>query len=336
VVATLSELPEPDLRSEGEPSSLIEPPEADVRSEGEASAPSELCPALSEQEERQDPPEADLRSEGEPSTLSELPEADVPRPVVADGQFAEKWPGILLGVFGLIIPSSQLVWTFDEPSSELAMAILPGDPMLGGPSFSVRKVVVGDPSCEEQRTSGNDFLRPRYGFVSDVPCPPPACCSERSRLRNGVLPPELRSSLTSSSRRASRLSFVSTGLGKRLAAAVAADSTALSLPPRRDLRKPASRPMSRHKSAEAAAPSAKATSGLVLRAATHPGCARQEPWTACSILHTASKLLFSAERTRDRSACSASRERRPAGYFCSHDELCHASLRNQRRHLVEL
>ena len=164
--------------------------------------------------------------------------------------------------------------------------------MLGGPSFSVRKVVVGDPSCEEQRTSGNDFLRPRYGFVSDVPCPPPACCSERSRLRNGVLPPELRSSLTSSSRRASRLSFVSTGLGKRLAAAVAADSTALSLPPRRDLRKPASRPMSRHKSAEAAAPSTKATSGLVLRAATHPGCARQEPWTACSILHTASKLLF--------------------------------------------
>ena len=283
-IATLSELPEPDLRSEGEPSSLSEPPEADVRSEGDASAPSEARSALSEHEERQDPPEADLRSEGEPSALSELPEADVRRPAAADGQFAEKWPGTLLGVdgliirAGLIIPRSQLVCTFDEPSSELAVAILPDDPTMGGPSFSVRSVFVGDPSCEEQRTSGTDFLRPSIG---GVPSPPPDS-SERSRLRNGTLPPELRSPLTSSSRRASRLSFVSRGLGERLTPLVAVDSIALSLPPRRALRKPASQPMSRHESAEATAPSTKATSGLVLRAATHPGCARQEPW-ACVV-----------------------------------------------------
>ena len=228
-----------------------------------------------------------MRSEGEPSTLSELPEADLRRLAAADGQFAEKWPGILLGVFGLIIPSSQLVCKFDEPSSELAVALLPGDPMLGEPSFSVRKVFVGDPSCEEQRTSGNDFLRPSGG----VPSPPADWYSERSRLRNGTLPPELRSSLTPSSRRASRLSFVSRGAGKRLATSIAVDSTALSLPPRCALRKPASQPMRRHKSAEAAAPTTKATSGLVPCAATHPGCARQEPWTAHAVSISRRKLL---------------------------------------------
>ena len=80
--------------------------------------------------------------------------------------------------------------------------------------------------------------------------------------------------------------------GKRLTPLVAVDSIALSLPPRRALRKPASQPMSRHESAEATAPSTKATSGLVLRAATHPGCARQEPW-ACvvSILERGSTLV---------------------------------------------
>ena len=208
--------------------------------------------------------------------LSKLPEDDLPSPAAASGQFSEKWPGVLLGVLGLIAPTSQLVCTLDEPSSELAVALLPGDPKLGEPSFSVRKAFAGDPICEEQRTSGNEIeiLRPRAG----VPSPED---TERSRLRNGtegVLPAELRSSLTSSSIISSRLSFVGRGLGKRSAAS---DSTACSLPPR--LRKPASRPMSRHKSAEAAAPSTKATSGLVRRAATYSGCARQEPWTACSI-----------------------------------------------------
>ena len=209
--------------------------------------------------------------------LSELPEDDLPSPAAASGQFSEKWPGVLLGVLGLIAPTSQLVCTLDEPSSELAVALLPGDPKLGEPSFSVRKAFAGDPICEEQRTSGNEIeiLRPRAG----VPSPED---TERSRLRNGtegVLPAELRSSLTSPSINASRLSFVGRGLGKRSATS---DSTACSLPPR--LRKPASRPMSRHKSAEAAAPSTKATSGLVRRAATYSGCARQEPWTACSIV----------------------------------------------------
>ena len=218
-----------------------------------------------------------MRSEDGPMFLSELPEDDLPSPAAASGQFSEKWPGVLLGVLGLIAPTSQLVCTLDEPSSELAVALLPGDPKLGEPSFSVRKAFAGDPICEEQRTSGNEIeiLRPRAG----VPSPED---TERSRLRNGtegVLPAELRSSLTSPSINASRLSFVGRGLGKRSATS---DSTACSLPLR--LRKPASRPMSRHKSAEAAAPSTKATSGLVRRAATYSGCARQEPWTACSIV----------------------------------------------------
>ena len=222
-------------------------------------------------------PELDLRSEDGPMFLSELPEDDLPSPAATSDQFSEKWPGVLLGVLGLIAPTSQLVCTLDEPSSELAVALLPGDPKLGEPSFSVRKAFAGDPICEEQRTSGNEIeiLRPRAG----VPSPED---TERSRLRNGtegVLPAELRSSLTSSSIISSRLSFVGRGLGKRSATS---DSTACSLPLR--LRKPASRPMSRHKSAEAAAPSTKATSGLVRRAATYSGCARQEPWTACSIV----------------------------------------------------
>ena len=207
--------------------------------------------------------------------MSELPEADLRSSAAASGQFSEKWPGVLLGVLGLIVPTSQLVCTLDEPSSELAVALLPGDPKLGEPSFSVRKALAGDPICEEQRTSGNDEnLRPRAG----VPSPEDTERSRRGNGTEGVLPAELRSSLTSSSIISSRLSFVGRGLGKRSAAS---DSTACSLPPR--LRKPASRPMSRHKSAEAAAPSTKATSGLVRRAATYSGCARQEPWTACSI-----------------------------------------------------
>lgn len=205
--------------------------------------------------------------------LSELPEDDLRSPAGASGQVSENWPGDLLGVLGLIAPTSQL----DEPSSELVVALLPGDPKLAEPSFSWRKAFAGDPICEEQRTSGNDaivFLRPRAG----VPSPED---TERSRLRNGsegVLPAELRPSLTSSSIISSRESFVGRRLDKRSAAS---DSTACSLLPR--LRKPVSRPMSRHKSAEAAAPSTKDTSGLVRRAARYSGCARQEPWTACSI-----------------------------------------------------